>query len=199
MRLSPRPRSTQRGFVLVSAILLLVVVTILAIGMFRSFGLDEKIAGNTREKQRAFQAAVSAQQYAEQWLATGSGGAAITCTGMVTASMTTGQICVNTLPTVVGSIANIASALPWKNGAAAVGVTYAPTAMNIQQTNYAAGSYYKYPVFYISFLGVGTAPTGGQGNLYQIDAVGYGGTASTAAVVESTYIVQIVASPLDNP
>jgi Tfp pilus assembly protein PilX len=71
--------------------------------------------------------------------------------------------------------------------------------MNKQATNYAAGSYYDYPLFYISYLGIGTAPTGGKGNLYQIDAVGYGGTANTAAVVESTYIVQTVASPLDNP
>src|SRR5205807_8509264 len=41
----------QRGMVLVTALLLLVVVTLLAVGMFRSFGLDEKIAGNVREKQ----------------------------------------------------------------------------------------------------------------------------------------------------
>jgi len=43
-------RSPQRGMVLITALLLLIVVTILAVGMFRSFGLDEKIAGNTREK-----------------------------------------------------------------------------------------------------------------------------------------------------
>ena len=36
--------------------------------MFRSFGMQEKIAGNMREKQRALQAAVSAEQYAEWWL-----------------------------------------------------------------------------------------------------------------------------------
>ena len=39
-------KSLQRGMVLVSSLLLLVVVTILAIGLFRSFGLDEKIAGS---------------------------------------------------------------------------------------------------------------------------------------------------------
>ncbi len=32
--------------------LLLVVVTIIALSMFRSFGIQEKIAGNMREKQR---------------------------------------------------------------------------------------------------------------------------------------------------
>ena len=52
--LAGRPTSTrQRGMVLVTSLLLLVVVTLLAVSMFRSFGLDEKIAGNLREKQRA--------------------------------------------------------------------------------------------------------------------------------------------------
>ena len=54
--------------VLVSSLLLLIVVTIIALSMFRSFGIQEKIAGNMREKQRALQAAVSAEVYAEVWL-----------------------------------------------------------------------------------------------------------------------------------
>ena len=62
------PRSNQHGVVLVTSLLLLLVVTIMALSMFRSFGIQEKIAGNVREKQRAVQAAVSAQQYAEWWL-----------------------------------------------------------------------------------------------------------------------------------
>ena len=39
----------ERGMVLVTSLLLLLVVTILAISMFRSFGVDEKIAGNIEE------------------------------------------------------------------------------------------------------------------------------------------------------
>ena len=42
--------SRERGMALISAILLLLVLTILSVGMFRSFGLQERIAGNTREK-----------------------------------------------------------------------------------------------------------------------------------------------------
>jgi len=42
--------SRQTGMVLVTSLLLLIVVTLLAVGMFRSFGLDEKIAGNVRER-----------------------------------------------------------------------------------------------------------------------------------------------------
>ena len=98
-----RLKSMQRGMVLVSSLLLLVVVTILAIGMFRTFGLDEKIAGNTRDKQRALQAAVSAQQYAEWWLSTGADVSNTNCTGMVTAP-TAVQVCLNPLPTAVTTV-----------------------------------------------------------------------------------------------
>ena len=44
-------------------------------------------------------------------------------------------------------------------------------------------------VFYISDLG---ADLVGNGEVYQIDAVGYGGAPDTVAVVESTYLVQSV-------
>lgn len=175
----------ERGMVLVASLLLLVVVTILAVGLFRGFGLDEKIAGNTREKQRALQAAESAQQYAEWWLSNGNAGSNITCASVVTSSV--GQVCSNILT-------NVAS-LPWKMSGNNVGVTYAPPNMNVT-TTIAAGTYYATPAFYISYLGIGTSASGGQGAVYQIDAVGYGGSPSTAAVVESTYIVQTVSQDL---
>ncbi len=46
-------RGRQGGMVLISSLLLLLVVTILALAMFRTMGLAEKISGNVREKQRA--------------------------------------------------------------------------------------------------------------------------------------------------
>ena len=61
-------RVAQRGMVLISSLLLLIIITILALSMFRSLSTQEKIAGNVREKERALHAAVSAQQYAEWWL-----------------------------------------------------------------------------------------------------------------------------------
>ena len=96
-RTTPRD-GTERGMVLVTALLLLIVVTILAVGLFRSFGLDEKIAGNVREKHRAVNAAETAEEYAEWWLATGNAG---TGTGVVCApplvSAATGEVCSNVL------------------------------------------------------------------------------------------------------
>lgn len=171
-----QPGMRQSGMVLVSSLLLLVVVTLLAVSMFRSFGLDEKIAGNIREKQLALHAAESAQQYAEYWLSAGNGTSAVVCNTVV--SSTVGQVCTNILTSVVAN-QNVA-AVPWQIGGISVGVSY-------NLPNVTAGTLYLNPVFYISYLGTTGA---NQGKIYQIDAVGYGGTPSTAAVVESTYLVQ---------
>ena len=114
-----RQRARARGMILVTALLMLVVVTILALAMFRSFGLDEKIAGNLREKQRALSAAETAEQYAEYWL-TGGGGSAnaplINCTTPAPASAPT--ICTNPIAS--------ATQLPWLAGGNLVGVPYTP-------------------------------------------------------------------------
>ena len=167
----------QSGMVLVTSLLLLIVVTLLAVGMFRSFGLDEKIAGNVREKHRALNAAETAEQYAEYWLVTVGGTPIVCAAGLLPYNPGQGQVC--TLP-----LANPAQ-IPWP-----AGVNYIPSvtsAMNVTGTIGGQGAYYKNPAFYIAYLGV--APSG-LGNIYQIDAVGYGGSADTAAVVEATYIVQ---------
>jgi type IV pilus assembly protein PilX len=168
--------------VLVTSLLLLVVVTLLAIGMFRSFGLDEKIAGNVREKQRALNAAETAEQFAESWLSLGNGGSAVPCTGFVGSNI--GQVCTTTLQ---AQGINPAT-LPWPQGVNYLPAT--PTLMSIQNNGSGGqGTYYNNPAFYIGFLNTSTA-NGVTTNIYQIDAVGYGGSANTAAVVESTYQVQ---------
>jgi type IV pilus assembly protein PilX len=177
----------QRGLVLVTTLLLLVVVTLLAIGMFRSFGLDEKIAGNMREKQLALQAAESAEYYAEYWLSSGNGTSTITCSTLVAASV--GQVCTNNLASVVANVAVV----PWMSGGNPIGVYYVPPGMNVTTTE-SNGSYFSRPVFYISYLGATT-----NSNYYQIDAVGYGGSPNSTAVVESTYVVSTATKDLGGP
>ncbi len=187
----------ERGMVLVSSLLLLIVVTIIALSMFRSFGIQEKIAGNVREKQRALQAAVSAQTYAENWLEFNSAGtASAPCASVLNANIGQTQICSNVLPTSVDN--NDVTTLPWTIGGATVGTNYTPPSMVVSATpifNAAsvdnpayAGTYYAPPAFYISDMGASTDPSY-PGEIYQIDAVGYGGNTSTVAEVESTYVV----------
>ncbi len=176
---------------LVSSLLLLLVVTIIALSMFRSFGIQEKIAGNMREKQRALQAAVTAQQFAEVWLANNGGNpsSAVACTTLLNGTTGQGQICSTLAPNVTPVFTNP----PWLVNGTPVGVTFSPNGMLFNGpgvpnvvTN---PTYASPPTFYISDLGANAGPVGGE--VYQIDAVGYGGNSNTVAVVESTYVVSV--------
>jgi type IV pilus assembly protein PilX len=185
------PRS-QRGVVLITSMLLLLVVTIMALAMFRSFGIQEKIAGNMREKQRALQAAVSAQTYGEQWLISNAGTSPpVVCNSLLNANSAEGQICSNQLPSSLLPAGTTVTTVPWAvTGSTNVGVTYTPTGMNVgaaSVTN-ASASYVTAPTFYISDLGQSADPNV-PGEVYLVDAAGYGGNSNTVAVVESTFAV----------
>ena len=185
---------TQRGMVLVSSLLLLIVVTLIALAMYRSFGIQEKIAGNVREKQRALQSAESAENFAENWLENNSAGVvSAPCTSALNANTGLIQICSNTLPQAM--LPNTPGTLPWP---VAGTTTYSPSismSVGVASVNAAAvdaanyyGTYASDPSFYISDMGTSTDPAY-PGEVYQIDAVGYGGTMTTVAEVESTYVV----------
>ncbi len=187
-------RTRERGIVLITSLLLLLVVTLIALSLFRSFGIQERIAGNTREKQRALQAALSAQEYAEWWLSSGgnSTAAPITCIALLNANVGEGQICANKLPLIVPDVTQV----PWRVNGANIGVTYLSPGMllssstSVSAANVANPTYFSAPTFYISDMGASADPNI-PGEIYQIDAVGYGGTGNTAAVVESTYAVYV--------
>jgi type IV pilus assembly protein PilX len=187
--MSRRPMSRyarQSGLVLVSSLLLLLVVTILALAMFRSMGLAEKISGNVREKQRALHAAVIAEQYAEWWLSsTGNASQApVVCNAVANANLGANNvlICLN-------SITN-PTAIPWASGGVPVGVSYFPNSGSTVMSFAAdangslSNAYAGPPNFYIQYLGVGAD---GGGSVFKIDAMGYGGNSLSVAVVESTY------------
>ena len=182
------PRFRQRGIALITSLLLLLIITILGISMFRGLGSQEKIAGNLREKDRALHAAESAQQYAEWWLLQGNNASSgsVTCVPGQNANLGQGQICNQTLTAAAGLAAGHTAgdvALPWN-----LAVTYTPPNMS----TYAAGQsgtsgdppYFASPGFYIADLG---RAADNAGEVYQIDAYGYGGASTTVAIVESTY------------
>ena len=181
------PAAAQRGIALVTSLLLLIIITILALSMFRGFGIQEKIAGNLREKDRAVHAAESAQQYGEWWLLQGNNSAvgAIACAApTLNANLGQGQICTQT-PANAGINVTQVPATGW-----ALGVTYQPLNMSVTAgVNGPNGDppYFATPGFYIADLGLAADAAG---EAYQIDAYGFGGAASTVAVVESTYEVQ---------
>jgi type IV pilus assembly protein PilX len=179
-------RSKQQGMVLVSSLLLLVVVTIVAISMFRSFGIQEKIAGNVREKHRALQAAQTAEQYAENWLAkNATATSTVTCAAqLIDVNISSPQICsqATSLLQITGNGPVVA---PWLAATVPVGMSYSPTGMSF--TAGAVDSYAATPRFYITDLGA--SANAGQGEIYLINAMGFGGTADAIAVIESTFSV----------
>jgi len=186
-----RIQSNQRGIALVTSLLLLLVVTIMAMAMFRSYGLQEKIAGNLREKQRAFHSAATAEQYAEWWLSQSNNAtsASVVCANLLNANTGQGQICSNGLAATLGAVSVASAPLPWTTSGAnggPIGVSYTPQAMDVT-TAAAMGTYYNAPTFYISDLG--PSANGTPGEVFQIDAAGFGATPSAVAIIESTYLV----------
>ena len=182
----------QRGIALVTSLLLLLIITILALSMFRSFGTMERIAGNLREKDRALHAAVSAQQYAEWWLtqpaAVADATVPVACAAgpALNANAGEGQICstATSLAVLIG-VNNIPQQLPWPVTYVQYSPTGSTTPLQVGVNN--DPPYALTPGFYISDLGLAADA---QGEVYQIDAFSSGATVNTMAVVESTYELQ---------
>src|SRR6202012_1856556 len=120
----------EQGFVLVTGLLFLVIVTLLGLALFRSSGLMERISSNTRDKQRAFESAQAALQYGEWWLGntTSLTKNACTTTGQTVTSL---QICSTALSTSSATVA----ALAWAPNA----FTYTPPHMTIAATGTPGG------------------------------------------------------------
>lgn len=180
MRLSTISTRHERGYTLIVGLLLLLVLTLFAVGMFRSSGLQERIAAGTRDKQRAFEAAQSALQYGEWWLSQGYASSSVNCVGVNDGTaLANMRVC--------SAAITSPTTLPW-----GIASTYQLPSMTANGGGGLAGAsspagdinYAGIPGLYISYLG--TNPSG-LGQLYQITAYGYGGDATTAAVVQTTY------------
>lgn len=172
-------RHDSRGMILIIGLLFLVVLLLLSLAMFRSFGLQERLAGNTRDKQQAFEAAESALQHGEWWLRQSAGGTGEACAGVVDGNnLDNMRICTEPLAD--------PHSLPW-----AVRIDYTPPRMTVAAGGDLAANgdinYRESPGLYINFLGL--SPDG-RSNLYQVTAFGYGGNADTVAVVRSTYQIK---------
>ena len=184
----------QRGFVLVSSLLLLIVVTLLAVGMFRSFGVDEKIAGNTRDKQVAVQAAESAEEFAENWLALNIANNAAANNGAALNDAVPAIACAGFTPSVTPPVCNTElanpSQVPWP-----AGVNYTLPANTLPNNGIALTSNpILQPSFYIWYKG----QIGSYGYEYEIDAVGYGSSPNTVAIVDSLYVLKCTTCSGDN-
>ena len=176
-----KAHARQQGMALIAAMLMLVVITLLGVAMFRSFGLEQRIGGNTRDKSRAFHAATADQATAEQWLTQSNGlnaTAGSACDGVMDGNAGGIQVCSNLIQSDVQNV-------PWPSY-----VTYTPPNMSVGTDSAVYGNYSDKPAFYISFLDASPPGSGIYTSTYQVDAVGYGSSPTSVAVVESVYTVQ---------
>jgi type IV pilus assembly protein PilX len=185
--LPARRARSQRGFILVTGLLFLVVMTMLALAMFRSTGLMDRISANTRDKQRSFEAAQSALQYAEWWLNNNDPGTTTAQCSTLTPgdAVASVHVCSNALQS------DFLTATDWSGG-----FTYTPPNLAVPGSGAGTGGqvtstdstsdviYYKLPGFYLEYVGVSSTK---GGNVYRITAYGYGGDSNTKSIVRSLY------------
>ncbi|MBE1160073.1 pilus assembly PilX family protein [Dyella acidiphila] len=186
------PQTAHRkedGFVLIAALLMLVVMTFMAVSLYHNFTVQENMSANTKEKGRAFQMAMSTLQYAEyQVLQSGlNTGVATTCSGPPNGDVFT--ICPYDPTNASNSQMQLVSASQGTPMQITNGMTYNLTTddSSVQfATSGGAGLYYKQPQYFVSWLGYDPKSTC-QAKIYQITALGYGGTGGAVAVVQSNY------------
>ncbi|WP_199153052.1 PilX N-terminal domain-containing pilus assembly protein [Chromobacterium sp. ASV23] len=166
MKQPSNARARQHGFTLIAALMILIVITIIGLAMMRSVGLQGRMAGNFREKGRAFEAAQATVDYAEWWLSQPGNGSQtpINCTS----AQTTLQLCSNALT-------NPTNMQSW-TGSGNSSYAYALPIGN--------NTFNHSPQLYIQYLGLNST---NNGALYQITALGYGGNANAIVVLQSTY------------
>lgn len=172
------PPAPSRGFVLVVVLIMLIVVSLMVVSMARSYNMGERLAGNVKEKARAFQMAQSTLAYAEYLLVTQSKSLATSSNCLIAQSAPT--ICNNGVviqnPTTGNALLTLAN-----------GTVYSTMQPPITiSTSGGSGTYYAYPQYYLQFLGT---LSGGNGTVYQVTALAYGGNPNAVAVVQSTYKV----------
>jgi type IV pilus assembly protein PilX len=153
--------STQKGFILIGSLIFLVLMTLVGLAMFGGFSLDQDMAGNLREKSRAFDAAQSVVNYAENWLQTGYVNIPLACGA---SSPTAPQICSN-----------------------AVASSTVPDAYWSSYTNLSvstvggSNTYASNPRYYIQYLGTGNSS---NSSVYLITVSAQGGNANSSVVIQ---------------
>ena len=170
-----QPTRRQSGFVLIASILLLLVLSILGVSMFRGAGLQEKVAGSVKEKARALQMAQVALHHAES-LIDQSVTSPLPQSSNCAAALTVATVCTNAV-----SIKNapLAALTNGYTDTSAPGLN----ASDVSSSG-GKGTYYAYPQFYIQYLGLSS---NGQGQVYEITALGFGGNANAVSIIKSTF------------
>ncbi|MEO8629104.1 MAG: PilX N-terminal domain-containing pilus assembly protein [Betaproteobacteria bacterium] len=173
-----RNRATQRGVVLITVLIFLMLLTMLGITAMQTNVLQEKEAGNSRDVNVAFQAAEAALRDGENYvLRTVSATSAFdgNCTnGLCTPSSTANPVWAD--PTL-----NV-----WANSSNSL--AYSSTIDQVsQQPRYIVELLGALPAMQGQSMAVGVKPSAG-GISYRITASGWGANAVTQVLLQSVYV-----------
>ena len=177
-------RRNMRGFALITALLMLVILTLLGVSMMSGVSLQEKMSGNSREKTRAFEAAQAALQYAENTLfqigfapQPVSACAVYTVPGTMVGQSVT--VCPQSMP--LNNPTQV-SAGAWTSGQ---GISFTPAEIHVSTTG-GSNVYFSSPQYYVQYAGTDVASGGA---IYNIYAQASGGNESSVAVVHSVVLI----------
>jgi type IV pilus assembly protein PilX len=179
----------QQGFVLVTAVMLMVILTIVILSMLRTTILEERMVGNSRDWNNAFQAAEAALRDAEREILIGSRVSGQT--GFVAGCSSTG-LC---LPNTCQSSANCSpiwiqlTDSGWKSGTG----TSKSLAYGSQTSAAALPGFSAQPRYIIEALSVTTGTNSAKttpggattSTLYRVTAVGFGLNTSSRVMLQS--------------
>ena len=157
------PHHHQTGAALIISMILLLVMTLIGVTAMQSTVLEEKMAGNYRDQNLAFQAAEAALREAESAIATGG----------VTGLTNFAADCTSGLCDATGGLSDVwKDATKFSNGAVAV----TNLAEVVQQPRYWIEGY--------KILPAGSSSWKYQ---YRITAMGYGGGVNTRVILQTVY------------
>ena len=169
---------TQNGSALIIGLIFLVTLTVLGVTAMQATTLEEKMAGNQRDRSVAFQAAETALRDGESFLSTTTPAFASDCSG---------GLCTTTS----SSIPNVTT-YAWNDGKYfAYGVNPSPAAGLIPRPQIPNVS--QQPRYYIVDLGVNTVPLSGcpppaaAARGFRIIARGWGQSINTQVTLETIF------------
>jgi type IV pilus assembly protein PilX len=184
-------RLKQQGVVLITALIFLVVLTLIAVASMRTTGLEEKMAANALNQDLAFQAAEAGLREGTQLVLSGTisstSGFIAGCTstgtkGLCLPSTSATPIWQTVLP--FGQTASSSNAQTY-TGTALKGVAIQPQYIiellpNVSTASLPPGS----------SIGIGRSVGGGTTTPYRITARGWGRGVEAKATTQTTYLYQ---------
>lgn len=172
----PSPHERQRGAVLLISLLLLLIMTLIGVTAMSTTSLEEKMAGNMRDRNVALQAAEAALEDGESWLAALGSQPAETTT---CSSSPCDVWALNTLPDLADQDQSW-----WVSNGREYG---ASGSKDIADVNTDPRYIIEAQSFVPDNLDIGQSPPTGK-SIYRVTAHGTGGSDAAQVMLETTFV-----------